>query len=426
MASDPPSPPAKPRAITADELPPVLEAHREWVKSRGTKGARADLSGRKLPPGADLAGADLTDADLSGTTLVRVNLAGAKLRRANLAGALLDEVNLADANLEDADLSRACIRNSNLTRADLEEARLDGATVQDSDLSGANLIKASLRGAKVVQSPMAGVRMHKACLAGCDLTRVNLTQAVLEYADLTGANLRGAKLGDADLRHVRGLRLDQTFIRDARFTPVAAPLWSVLGHFFTRRVLRRAGGPRSASDPWSVLRQSYAGPRLAFLLCALVAFVLPYVARIHTLSVLSQVESTLERGAGAAQKLAAESGVAEVPPGTVTDLKDRFEKGRRPVWWVLLKIDRGPAGSVLAALLILYNLCLAVLVRRVGPMRDEEERSGYSPAWASYRRLLWLHRTATVLLAVSFGSFLVNCWELLTQPVFVPNLHLPG
>ena len=76
--------------------------------------------------------------------------------------------------------------------------------------------------------------------------------------------------------------------------------------------------------------------------------------------------------------------------------------------------------TVLAVVLILYNVGVYRLITAVGPLRDEEERSGWSPAWDDYRKLRWVHCGVTVLFYVSSLSFLVTTYPLLTEVVCVP------
>ena len=90
--------------------------------------------------GANLRGANLSDAYLSG---------------ANLSGAYLSDANLRDANLSDAYLSGANLRDANLRDANLRDANLSGAYLRDADLSGANLSDADLSGAKNAELAIA-------------------------------------------------------------------------------------------------------------------------------------------------------------------------------------------------------------------------------------------------------------------------------
>ncbi len=84
--------------------------------------------------GADLRGANLSDADLRGADLRGANLSDADLRGADLRGA-----DLRGANLSDADLRGADLRGANLSDADLRGADLRGADLSGTNLRGANL-----------------------------------------------------------------------------------------------------------------------------------------------------------------------------------------------------------------------------------------------------------------------------------------------
>lgn len=50
---------------------------------------------------------------------------------------------------------------------------------------------------------------------------------------------------------------------------------------------------------------------------------------------------------------------------------------------MVLGIDKGAYYWSIPVLLILYNVCRGYITWRVAPMRDSEERSGYSPTWFS-------------------------------------------
>ena len=67
------------QTMTKKELDKILYNHKEWLRTNGEKGERADLSH------ADLRGANLSDADLG-----HADLRGADLRGADLSHADLD------------------------------------------------------------------------------------------------------------------------------------------------------------------------------------------------------------------------------------------------------------------------------------------------------------------------------------------------
>lgn len=114
----------------------------------------------------------------------------AVLRGANICGADLTNAYLSDADLHGAILSNARLVNAILVHADLGDvdfrhADLSGAILSDADLSDANLSGANLR-----DTNFGGASLHNANLSG-----TNLSGARLSKADLSGACLGGAKLG---------------------------------------------------------------------------------------------------------------------------------------------------------------------------------------------------------------------------------------
>ena len=96
------------------KLDKILDEHKEWLRTNGEKGKRADLRY------ADLSSADLSSADLSSADLSSADLSSADLSSANLSFA-----NLSSANLRFANLSSANLRSANLRYADLRYADLD-------------------------------------------------------------------------------------------------------------------------------------------------------------------------------------------------------------------------------------------------------------------------------------------------------------
>lgn len=71
------------------KLDKILEEHKEWLRTDGESGKRADLRYANLRC-ADLRSADLRSADLRGANLRGADLTDANLRGADLRGANLD------------------------------------------------------------------------------------------------------------------------------------------------------------------------------------------------------------------------------------------------------------------------------------------------------------------------------------------------
>jgi uncharacterized protein YjbI with pentapeptide repeats len=134
-------------------------ANLEKANLEGANLVKVNLTGARLAGcnlrGANLRGAVLTESDLSladlgGAKLVKANLTRANLTRAYLAGTILPTAGpqkalhslTTGADLTGADLTEAILTRANLTGAVLTETNLSGA-----DLSESNPITATLSGA---------------------------------------------------------------------------------------------------------------------------------------------------------------------------------------------------------------------------------------------------------------------------------------
>jgi len=178
---------------TKEDLAKILQAHEEWVDSRGAKGKKADLC--------------------------EANLRGANLEKAFLNGANLQEASLFQANLQQADLRGANLQKAVLDWAHLQQAYLRGANLQKAVLNGAHLQEADLFQANLQQAYLRGANLQKAVLAGATLTDVkNLTQAQLNQAcvdentKLPKGLTRPKPCSEEELGPKRTLGLSSTFL----------------------------------------------------------------------------------------------------------------------------------------------------------------------------------------------------------------------
>lgn len=92
--------------VSPDDLRRILDAHDEWVASKGKRGRRAQLAFMDLS-GAGMRRANLSGADLSGTNLSHVDLTEARLMGACLSGAYVRDSMLSSANFKRAVLTKA-------------------------------------------------------------------------------------------------------------------------------------------------------------------------------------------------------------------------------------------------------------------------------------------------------------------------------
>ncbi len=342
------------------------------------------------------------EADLEGAKLFEANLEGVDLSFANLKGA-----DLVLANLKGADLSRA-----NLEGADFFEASLEEATLINANLEGAKLFDVNLEGTN---------------LSGASLERADLSFANVKGADLSNANLKGADLNNtyfegADLRCAKNVLLNNTRVKDAQF-------------------------PSRASDPWSVLRSTYTGPKLTFVLLGLIAFSLPYIGKVGFWSFVNRgqgytqglLETIREKGyaQGINDQTISALGLSSENIASLSQcLSEECEK--QSVLNILLGMDQNSLYWMLPVALIIYNILRGVLTYLVSPMRDEEERSGYSPAWVmkiadgknpklyhkeywqGYRVLFYAHRVVFWLGFIALTVFIINAYHWLFQPIYLP------
>lgn len=383
-------------------------AHLRWTHLEGV-----DLRGAHLE-GANLEGAHLKRTDLRGAHLERANLEGAHLEKADLRVAHLDEADLRVAHLEGADFSWAHLKGANLRRA-----RLEGANLSEAHMERANLEFAHLEGVDLRAAHLEGANLGAACLEGANLGGARLEGVDLRLAHLEGANLDATHLEEADLRGCRGLCLDETHIRNARFDA-------------------------RARDPWSQLRRKYTGPMMIFTLLFLTAFLVPYVVRTLGWIAINRVEVQLESKLNHLDEVAASS----VPKNSVSAIALQvfsqkahaklMPEGRlhTSVWRLLIGVDRGWTFWFTASLLILFNILRALLTYLVGPMRDAEERSGISPVYLipkgfkplwrepsrifeAYGWLIRLHWVVSWLWYFAVGSFLFHVWHWMRLPVWI-------
>ena len=248
-------------------------------------------------------------------------------------------------------------------------------------------------------------------------------------AKLEGAVLDRAKLTNANLTDCQGLRFDDSRILHARLT-------SRPGNFFNRNL-----NPwfiySPVTDPWSELRRAYTGPNFLLTLLALIAFLLPYMFQIATWrsiniaqdlmqSTLIQLEqdyqTLLEQEVIGPAEAGILAGTLESLKGVDTCLAAECQSYR--IWQLLIGWNRGWQFVFLALAIIGYNMLRFYLTQAVAGFREEEERSGYTPALKEYyspNRFglspTRLHVVLKVLFLVALFAFIWNLIDVLSTVV---------
>lgn len=276
----------------------------------------------------ELIKADLQDANLTSGNLEGTNLSGASLDRANLKAANLQNTNLSGTRFTEANLTSANLTNATLHNAGLADAKLIGAKLANADLFKAYIANAHLEEADLRNSNMTG-----ADLRGAVLYRANLENAKIHSANLTQTNLTEARLDRALLSSSSNYLFNHTSIKGTR------------------------GGQSHLHDPWSVLRRKYTGPSMTWTVMALLVACIPYITKALYWSAVNNYQNWTQ--------------------GNYSE--GNFEMFR--VFEVILGFEKGFYFSIIPLMLLIYNLLRGYITYRVAPMRDEEERSGFTPGW---------------------------------------------
>ena len=381
--------------------------------------------------------------------LERANLEHAHLEEANLEHAHLEEANLAGAHLEGARLAYAHLQKANLERAHLERAELHQVHLEE-----ANLSDAILRGARLF-----GTNLNKADLR---------TARFVDYTHLsTGVHFEPATSRISDIIfpfYQPPYKLDENDTRDTRFHHRACDPWSVLRRNYTGTnmvfvllftvaaflpVIAKAifwsavSRGQEAATPVAVDAVQRTAEFLAKTpdpawtpwVETAQAFVSSVERKRMTLGQVRETLALLADGAAAMEAFRerASENAAELEElktvetwvsqaqATVRILAPNGEIQLRPrrVFSLVLATDEGWLIAFLSAVLLLYNLSRVILTYGVGPLRDDEERVGVSPAWDDYRWLWRLHQFSSPVLVVSVLFGVVRILSALWATVLV-------
>jgi len=207
-----------------------------------------------------------------------------------------------------------------------------------------------------------------------------------------------------------------------------------------------------------VLRRTYTGPRLFLTLLFLIAFFLPYAGKgLFWKGVNAAQESSLKVATELVERVRQAANVvmpSDVPSSIDAELVSRIygsvlsridaelqstldskaieniakclkpECQPYPVWQVLIGAGRtgmfGVPYWTLSVILIVYSLGKFVLTFFLAPLRDEEGRSGYAPAWNDYRGMVWPDRVIRSLFYVAVLAFGWSAYHWLFATVWLP------
>ena len=204
----------------------------QQINLRGANLNHSQFSGVDMS-GADCNGADLKNVTVSSSNLSHVMFDGADLSHSKFWDGCAPGASFWDSNLEEAVLSGAQLDGANFTNANLSHANLEGAVLSNAELWRANLLGANLGGANLFKANMTEIdlrqaNLHRCDLKGANLYAANLSEAMLDEADVRYADLRRANLSSANVTEIqynkkslyRGIRVSTSY-GSPRFTRVA-------------------------------------------------------------------------------------------------------------------------------------------------------------------------------------------------------------
>lgn len=326
-----------------------------WEKARLAPGVVRHLE-RAMLNSVDLRYAILERVHLEHAVLDHARLDHAYMKDARMSGAHMLDTHLGSVTLNRANLSSAYMGYAHLERANMSSATMEGVNLRNADASNANLRLAVLDRAELVEA-----RMTQADLTGAEVRDANLRTGEFVSATLFGTILTGSDVFMANF--------DTANVRWA---------WDLL---FDDNAVHRLDIQGNARDPWSTLRRTYTGPMFFVHLLLLVAFLLPYAAKVLTLTTTARgydaLRASLDAGEGA-------------PPGAeaVRAWLDHFDASHTDThaWWVLLGGTHAWWWALVpAALAILgYNVLRGHLTLTIGVLRDQADRVQRTPTLEEY------------------------------------------
>jgi uncharacterized protein YjbI with pentapeptide repeats len=293
----------------------------------------------------------------------------------------LEAVNLVNLRLEHARLRSAHLEHARLGGSHLEHANLSDAHLEHADLCESNLQHAILMEAQLVHADLSYCKLQHAQLVGANMNHANLMEAHFEHAGLNGVVLNNAALGGAflDDAYLENASLHHAWLEWANLD--RACLRGAQGLLFNENAVQRLDIEGNAPDPWSTLRRTYTGPMFFVHLLLLVAFLLPYAARVLTLTTTARGYEALRESLDAGEG---------VPPGgevvrawlahfdashTQTHAAWVLLGGTHAWWWAMVPT---------ALAILCYNVLRGHLTLTIGVLRDQADRVERTPTLVEY------------------------------------------
>jgi len=344
--------------------------------------------------------------------LENIRFDGATISHSVFTGESLNACTFNRASLSDVEF------RGNLTAINFGRARLTNVIFYDN---------IPFRNCHFQNAELESCRFEEGRFTSCDLSRGKFRSVIFRGVDFGRSATYLAEFVNCDMRKTRGLRLDENLLSQSIFSAYAR-------------------------EPWSRLRRSYTGPKMAFNLIFLATFFTPLMISSFSWLEMNHAEqianSEIVALRGRLVGQLSKSGMrADLQEALIKEL-DSFKLcpdggcRRYQIWELLLGFQRAGAFWIFSALLVAYNAARFVLTLLVGPLRAEEDRSSLSPprypavspegCWwlrrarqlfslkTCYAWLIPIHWFVVVAGFIATAAAIINGWRLLTTPVFLP------
>ncbi len=219
------------------------------------------------------------------------------------------------------------------------------------------------------------------------------------------------------------------------------PLLRALPFHFDETKTRGIKGTSRLCDPWTLLIRNYSGPNYIINTIYVILFFIPHIVQVIVYSTIgsaqavaiSSLSDLVERADQAMNQAIQPADLGQAAPipdrvrRSLTDLRARINDRRLqewPLWMVLLGLNQAWFVPVVILSILVLNVARLQLTTAVASLREQEQRSGVSPAWDDYKLYFRAHQMIRILSLISLGSlvpYLATIRALIVTPLVLPS-----
>lgn len=359
-----------------------------------------------------------------------VNLSTADFSGSDLAGASFRDVRLSGVTWNFANFRNCYFFNCQIDQGTFTGAIFDGSRFYDVQLGPATLLfnedKKKLRevgvsfrnvefqGSEISSFPLKKSILHKASFSDCLFQGIRVTAADLSGAKILRSQIKDSKFADSNFSNSV---FDEVFLDKCHFsnctwknsetrklTFIDSEVPSSPRFFVNGEPQNGMRFCPNSSDAWSVLRRSYTGPLFSVWIGATILAFGPLLIEAKFWQLMDEASQLgvplLSSGAPLVSK-------SELEDHLVISIVSRWASGWFPF--------------VMTMTILGYNAARAVLTWNLSSLRQEEERSGFSPFRWQYEKYWNAHKILRIIAFMALGFLLWNLGSVFLEPVSYPR-----